>query len=234
MNRRSKAILLSGLIVIAATIFITLLCINEWSDLKKYAFSAIIWSEIVFFGGFIFVEWASKRTEQIIIRSGLYTLISAYAAINIIFSIIFSIITIAFFDKAVTLFMVVEAILFSIAAVVSIILFVLSRSLYRLNEQTMKSVENVESMAERLNKLSENPNYERFSDTLKKLSQDLRFTDVSVNCLKDDEINNIISDIEFENLDEKSDEKIEDFLIRLKSLINQRKVFIETSKKGRI
>ena len=36
------------------------------------------------------------------------------------------------------------------------------------------------------------------------------------------------------NLDEKSDEKIEDFLIRLKSLINQRKVFIETSKKGRI
>lgn len=230
MNRRSKAILLSGLIVIAATIFITLLCINEWSDLKKYAFSAIIWSEIVFFGGFIFVEWASKRTEQIIIRSGLYTLISAYAAINIIFSII----TIAFLDKTVTLFMVVEAILFSIAAVVSIILFVLSRSLYRLNEQTMKSVENVESMAERLNKLSENPNYERFSDTLKKLSQDLRFTDVSVNCLKDDEINNIISDIEFENLDEKSDEKIEDFLIRLKSLINQRKVFIETSKKGRI
>lgn len=92
MNRRSKAILLSGLIVIAATIFITLLCINEWSDLKKYAFSAIIWSEIIFFGGFIFVEWASKRTEQIIIRSGIYTLISAYAAINIIFSII----TIAF------------------------------------------------------------------------------------------------------------------------------------------
>lgn len=55
-----------------------------------------------------------------------------------------------------------------------------------------------------------------------------------MNCLIDDEINNIISDIEFENLDEKSDEKIEDFLIRLKSLINQRKVFIETSKKGRI
>ena len=52
--------------------------------------------------------------------------------------------------------------------------------------------------------------------------------------LEHDEINNIISDIEFENLDEKSDEKIEDFLIRLKSLINQRKVFIETSKKGRI
>lgn len=84
MNRRSKTILLSGIIAVIATIIIALVCIDDWTGLTGWAFATMLWSELVFVGGLVFVEWVANRTEQIVTRSTVYTVTTAYAVINFI------------------------------------------------------------------------------------------------------------------------------------------------------
>lgn len=56
MNRRSKTILVSGVILLIATIIVSLICIDDWSGVTGWAFVTMLWSEVVLFGGLVFVE----------------------------------------------------------------------------------------------------------------------------------------------------------------------------------
>lgn len=232
MDRRSKTILLSGSIAFIATIVISILCIDDWSGLTGWAFGTMLWSEVVFISGLIFVEWVSEETEQIITKSALYAFISAYAVINILTSILY----IACFKEAVTSFVVIQVALFAITAILIIVSLTTGKSVYKANEQTMKAAANMEAMVERLNKLAANPECERFSSTLKKLSEDLRYTDISVSVPEDAEISDVLSKVEIEigNSNEKIAEDIKAAVVRLNSLIAQRKVSVGANKRGRI
>ena len=232
MNRRSKAILLSGVILFIATAALLLLCINDWSGLTKLASSTILWSEIAFFGGLLLVERVSQKTEQVITRSSVYFLLSAYAVINILVSIVY----IAFFKQSFTSFLVFQIVLFAVVAVAILIFLTASRSIYKANAQTNQTVAGVQAMVDRLNELALNPEYDHFSSALKKLSEDLRFTDLSTNAPEDAEILDAISTIEIElgHLNENTGETMKSTLVRLNSLINQRKVSTGAIKKGRI
>ena len=232
MNRRSKAILLSGVILLIATAALLLLCINDWSGLTKLASSTILWSEIAFFGGLLFVERVAQKTEQVITRSSVYFLLSAYAVINILVSIVY----ITFFKQSFTSFLVFQIVLFAVVAIAILIFLTASRSIYKANAQTNQTVAGVQAMVDRLNELALNPEYDHFSSTLKKLSEDLRFTDLSTNAPEDAEILDAISAIEIElgHLNENTGETVKSTLVRLNSLINQRKVSTGAIKKGRI
>lgn len=232
MNRRSKTILISGVIALFATVIISLLCINDWSGLTGIAFGTMLWSEIVLFGGLMFIEWISKKTEQLVIRSALYTVISAYAVINFCISVIY----LAFFKEANTSFAVIQVAMLAIAAIVIIISLTASKSVHEANEQTMRTVGNAESMIERLNKLAICPKCEQFAPTLKKMSEDLRFTDISKSVTEDAEICDAISAIEVEigSMNDTTPENIKTILVHLNSLISQRKVSVNALNKGRI
>lgn len=232
MNRRSKTILLSGIIAVIATIIIALVCIDDWTGLTGWAFATMLWSELVFVGGLVFVEWVAKRTEQIVTRSTVYTVATAYAVINFIVSIPY----IAFFKEANTSFVVIQTVLFAVAAIAIVISLSASKGISNANEKTMKSVANAEALIERLDKLAKNPNCENFSSTLKKVSEDLRYTDISATVSEDAEINEVISAIEIEIADssENTAENIKASLIRLNALVAQRKISASATKKGRI
>ena len=232
MKRRSITISISGVIVLLATIIISAICIDDWSGLTGWAFSAILWSEIIFFCGLVFVEWIAERTEQIITRASLYVILSAYAIINIPGSILY----IAFYKDACTSFAVVEVALLSLAAVAIVVSLATSKSIRQSNEKTMNAVATIEAMVERLNKLAIAPECKVYSSALKKVSEDLKFTDISVSVPEDAEIDGAISSIEVAVISESENatETIKEALIRLNSLISKRKISTSSCKKGRI
>jgi predicted DNA-binding protein (UPF0251 family) len=100
----------------------------------------------------------------------------------------------------------------------------------------MKAVDNAEAIIERLNKLLVRPECEPYTSMLKSLSEDLRFTDISKTVPEDADIAMNISEIELTlcNLDDAADEKIKSALVRLKTLIEQRKLSVSSINKGKI
>ena len=230
MNRRNKIILLSGGIALTATIIITWLSVEDWSGLIKRAFLMLLWSEVVFFGVFLLMEWLSLKTEQVIARSALYVLAFGYALINICVCLLYM----TLFKKADTSFTIIQIALLAITIIVAIISLTVSKGTQEANKRTMAAVANIEAMIERLNRLAVCPEYKEFAVSLKKLSQDLRFTDVSMSIPEDGEIGDIISMIELEIKSQNADENIEAALVRLNSLISQRRILTSVAKKGRI
>lgn len=194
MNRQNITISIAGVIILLVTITISTLCIDDWSGLTGWAFATMLWSELLFFAGLVFVEWVAARTEQIITRTALYTLLSAYAIVNIPVSIIY----LAFFKEAATSFIIVEVVLLAVVAIAVVATLTISKSVHQSNEKTMNSVVMVESLIERMNKLALTPNCEKYSSQLKKMSDSLRFTDTSVVVQEDTEIIDAISIIELE------------------------------------
>ncbi len=239
MNLRAKTLTICGFVGILATIIISSLCISDWSGITKGAFAAVLWSEIVFFGGLVFVEWISTRTNQIMTRASLYAIITIYALINIIISFIY----IGLFKESTTSFAIIQVILFALAAISIAISLAASKSVQKSNEQTMKAVVNSEAMIARLRKLADCPECEQYASTLKTLSDDLRFTDISKVVEEDVEISNTISTIETEikyinevgNIDNSTThDKISPALARLKTLIYQRKISVSAVNTGKI
>ena len=232
MNTRCKAILICGVITFLATGIISFLCINDWSGVTPWACTAILWSEIVLFGGLLFVEWVSKGTQQIITRSLLYTIIATYTVINFLVSILY----INLLKDGNTSFTIIQIALFAAAAVGIVISITVSKAVRQSNDQTMKAVDNAEAMIGRLNKLLTRPECEPYASMLKVLSEDLRFTDISKIVPEDVDISMSISEIELEisKMDDSADTKIKTALVRLKTLIEQRKISVSAANKGKI
>lgn len=232
MNRRNRTILISGVMMLLATIMISLFCMKDWSGLTGWAFAAMLWSEIVFFGGLIFTEWISERTEQVITRSMLYTVIFAYSVINFLVSVCYM----TLLKEAGTSFTVIQIVLLVIAAIAIFISLTVSGGVQKGNEHTLKSTAKVDAMVERLNKLAVCPECEPFSSSLKKLSDDLRFTDTSKVVSEDAEISDVISNIEIaaDSVEESFNEKMQAALVRLNTLISKRKISVNAVNKGKI
>lgn len=225
MNRRSITISICGAITLLATIMIGILCIKDWSGLTGWTFCAMLWSELVFFGGLVFTEWAAAKTEQIITRSALYVLLSGYAIINIFVSILFT----SLFPEATAAFAGIKIGLLALFAIAVVVSLTASKSIRQSNEFTLQNISNVESMIERLNRLAVTPECEAYASSLRKACEDLRFTDSSVSVPEDAEINNTLSSVEIDitNNAENADETIKASLIQLNTLIAKRKISVK-------
>lgn len=232
MSRRNKTIVAVGLIVLMATVIIATLCIDDWSGITGWAFGTMLWSEIAFFGGLMFVEWIAEKSEQIITRSTLYTLLSLYAFINIFISILY----ISAFKEATTSFVIIQVILFAVTAITILVSLTVSRSVYLSNAKTMGAANNAEALIERLNKLALSPACEKYAPAIEKLSNDLRFTDISESVPEYAEISDTISSIELASIDESENasEAVSKAFIRLNSLIAKRSLSVGATKKGKI
>lgn len=232
MYRRSKTILISGGITIITTIIILLLFFKDWFGVSSIAAVTIIWSEIVFFGGLIFAEWISKRTEQIIVRSSIYITVFVYAIANILISVLF-ILELRWFVKS---FIAIELILLAIAAIIILISVSVGSNVANSNAHIMESVNNMERIVGRLDKLVINPDCREFSPKIKKLSDNLRFTDCSKIVPEDIEIDKVVGELEILAGDGKEvvNEEFDKKLVNLKELIAKRKIALHIRQKGKI
>ena len=124
----------------------------------------------------------------------------------------------------------------AIATTSMTISLVASKSVKQANDHTINAVNNTEAMIDRLKKLADCPECEPYTSTLKRLSDDLRFTDTSKIVAEDGEISNLITTLEVEIscMNDSSHDKIKSLLVRLKTLIAQRQISLNAANKGKI
>lgn len=231
MNR-FNSISICGIVTFIATIILSEMGIDDWSGLTKWAYYTILGSEIIFFSGLLWAEYISQKTEQIITRVALYLLLSTYTFINIVVAIIF----ILFYKNENTSFINIEVIINALLFTAIVVFLTASKSIYKSNQKTMSNLNNVTAIIERLDKLATVDKCLAYRPTLNKLSEDLRFSDVSSPVWEDSEINKTISVIEIEVMknSDTSDKTIKEALVNLNSLIAQKSIAISLSKKGNI
>ncbi len=233
MNRRSKTLLILGGIVILVTIIISILCIKDWSGLTPFTFAVMLWAEAVLFAGLVVVENIVENTEQVMLRSSYTVLLTIYSATSFIVAIIFLI----GFKQAIIAFSIIQLLLLAAIAIVLIVFYTASKGVGNANQRTMAAVVKTDNLINRLNKMAVSDEGKKYASTLSKLSDDLRFTDTSSIAPEDEDIDCAASIIEMELVkptEEVSDDKIRDCLLKLNSLIAQRKLSVSAGKKGRI
>lgn len=89
-------------------------------------------------------------------------------------------------------------------------------------------------MVNHLERLAADPACAAVSSMLRKLADELQFTDLSVIVQEDAEIEQILSEIETETGDGQSTESVRAKIDRLYTLIAQRKISARTAQTGRI
>lgn len=89
MNKSGKIVLLIGLLILALSIFLFFMIVDERNNIQALYFSFIIFSEMVLFGGVSIILGYSKEKEKIIFYSGnIFSLIS-YTVISVITSLLY-------------------------------------------------------------------------------------------------------------------------------------------------
>ncbi len=233
MNRRSKALLLSGIIAIFTTVFILVLCIKDWSGITPLASIYIVFAEAILFGGAILIERIASTAEQLIVRVSFYLQLLCYSAISIAISLIFM----ARYKHDFTLFLVLQLLLLSTAIILLIVMLFTGKAVKSFKEETMTAVIELDGLIARLNTLSASESAKAYSKALKKLAEDLRFTDTSTLVTSDAQIDRVISELQLElnkETEAQRSEFIEHDISLLNSLIAKRKVEVSSIRKGNI
>lgn len=233
MNRRSKTLLLSGVIVVFTTIIILVLCIKDWSGITPLASIFIVFAELILFLGMTFVEKIATATEQLVIRSSYSVLLLFYTAISVIISLVF----INKNKYAFITFIVLQLLLFSIIIIQLIVMYFTSKGIRIFKEKTLTATTQLDSLIGRLNTLSASESAKANTKALKKLAEDLRFTDTSTLVASDTQIDRVISELELElnkETEAQRSEFIEHNITLLNSLIAKRKVEVSSIRKGNI
>lgn len=225
-NRRAKTLLLIGLIVIIATNLI--FSLSKSGVLLPHTFlgfSFIVFSEIVLFFGLVALEIISEKSEQVFMRSGAGVVLIAYTSLVFLISVVYMNLPIA----ALSLFLIVQIIMFVIAIVLEIIIIITSKSIKSKNDDVISSVSKINNIVESLILLKANSEYERQLDTI---IDELKFSDVSTSVEIDSEIESEISKLKLEITKNKQD--ADKHIDNINTLIQKRKLQIKNIKVGGI
>ncbi|WP_455715023.1 hypothetical protein [Anaerosporobacter sp.] len=232
MKNRKHAISIIGVIVLVITVILFTLVTEDRTIFMCIYLGFIIGAEIVFFGGLLFIEYLSQSISQIILRTVWGFTLSAGALESIIVSCIYM-------GKDIDSlkgFYTWQLIIWGIAFVVLIIGYFTASSVHNSNSKTMNAVTSLTVVIDKLISLSEDIRNEKYAEELKKIAEELRYSDTSTIVPSDDLIQNAVAKIELiliqvADKDENNNE-IKDLLAELLVLINKRKQEIRLTKVG--
>lgn len=231
MNNRSKTFAAIGAIAIIATVTICLICIKDWSGLTTLAFVFLLWAEVVFFGSGMLVERISAKSEGIITSSSWYIIGSVYSGIVFLLSLF----NLGNHSTQSKWFWMIQIILIAVTLIALFLFSSVSKEVHRANNKTESLLNSFSSTVSRLALLSERVTDVDQATLLKKLSEELRFTDATAVVEADTKIENAVSAIELEIEKSSPDSSaIENSIAAINSAIKERKVQLTTAKRGRI
>ena len=231
MNKRIKVFFSIGVIVIAATIAVLCLLIQDWHGMRSAAFRAIIWAESTFVLGLLLSEYLAEKTEQLLFRSASYVLLTVYAVGAIGLSFLF----ISSKESMLRLFIVLQIALFAVIAVLLVAIYAFSTRELASNSRTMDAVTQHNDMVQRLILAAIRLGQDEYAPVIKKLAEDLRYMDASSVFPADEKISMAISALETELYKEVMDSNmIKERAETLNQFINERRLQASTIKRGRI
>lgn len=233
MNRQRKALLISGTITLFISFVIMALCIKDWGGVTPIAAVFLIWAEIVLFVGLIFMEKIRSQTEQVILQASYLTLLPIYSVVTAVLSIVFM----NQFNDKWKIFIVFQLIILGITAILLIVYYTASKGVHGSKVNAMHAIAQTGSYVSRLNLLAVSAGEEEYGLLLKKLAEDLRFSDTCAIVPMDNDIEGVISEIELEFAKEdvlRSGKLIQEKCTLLGTLIKKRKIVVSSAKEGSI
>lgn len=226
MNSRSKISIIIGTIVFAATCIIFLISGMEIYVSTILGISFLLYSELVFFGGFVLVEYLVNKSSQILTRAGVGIFIEGYAIIVFLASFIY----INFLDSYFREFLIFQIILLVATVAAVLIIINASKTAKDKDIEILQAGLRIQEFVDRLTLIKES--FDKKTD-IDKLIDEIQYSDKSATVDADKELNEAI--LNLEDIVKAEEVDISEFNKQVKEihlLITKRKVQVKNLKQG--
>ena len=234
MKNRNSAISIIGVIIVVFTgILFALLTEDRRTSMFIYL-GFIVGAEIVLFGGLLTIEYLSRTTSQIIVR----TVCGITLGVGSIASILVSCIYMGRDVDSLRGFYSWQLIIWVLAIIGITIGFFTASSVKASDTRTMNTVMTLTLVTDQLTSLSDDSRNTKYADQLKKIADELRYSDTSSLVPSDEPIQNAVAKLEVvlvqEYGEDEKDTEIKNLLSEILVLINKRKQEVKLTKVGGI
>lgn len=234
MKNRNNAISIIGVTLVIFTAILFALLTEDRTRTMFICLGFIVGAEIVFFGGLLLIEYLSKTTSQIILR----TVCGITLSIGSLASILVSCIYIGRDVDSLRGFYSWQLIIWVLAIVVLTIGYFTASSVNNSDSRTMNAVMTLAVVVDQLTTLSDDSRNTKYADQLKKIADELRYSDTSSLVPSDELIQNAVAKLEVvlvqEYGEDEKDTEIKNLLSEILVLINRRKQEVKLTKVGGI
>lgn len=228
MKDRTKVASIIGGVVVVATILIFVLSSYWIFPSSIIGLFFLLYSEIVFFGGFAVIEYWAPKSSGVMTRAGLGTTIGTYAVVVFVSSIIYMNTHIVRYRG----FLVLQIILFVLVVAASLIIALSSKTKAVHDSRVLTADAMVRSFVDELTDIK---NKVEKKDKIDKLIEAMRYSDTSSMVDVDVEIDETIAELKSIVFAEEFDESEADKNIdKIELLIKKRKLQTKSLKQGGI
>lgn len=234
MKNRNNAISIIGVILVIFTGILFALLTEDRTTSMFICLGFIVGAEIVFFGGLLIIEYLSRTTSQIILR----TVCGITLGVCSLASVLVSCVYMGRDVDSLRWFYSWQLIIWVLAIVVITIGYFTASSVKTSDTKTMKTVVTLTNVANLLTSLSDDSRNTKYAEQLKKIADELRYSDTSSFVPSDELIQNAVAKLEFvlvqEYGEDEKDSEIKNLLSEMSILINRRKQEVKLTKVGGI
>lgn len=228
MNSRTKISTIIGSAVLLATILIFVLVHPVIFPSTVLGLVFLLYSEIVFFGGMVLVEYWASKFSNIMTRAGMGITIGTYAIIVFITSIIYMCIHIIAYRG----FLILQIFLLVCVVAICIVFAVASKNRARNDSKVLKTDAMIRNFVDDLELVREQTDKKASVD---KLVEALKYSDSSTMVNTDVELDGAILELKNTVSVEKIDElKFDENINKIEFLIKKRNLQTRSEKRGGI
>lgn len=234
MKNRNSAISIIGVIIVVFTGILFALLTEDRRTSMFICLGFIVGAEIVLFGGLLTIEYLSRTTSQIIVR----TVCGITLGVGSIASILVSCIYMGRDVDSLRGFYSWQLIIWVLAIIGITIGFFTASSVKASDTRTMNTVMTLTLVTDQLTSLSDDSRNTKYADQLKNIADELRYSDTSSLVPSDELIQNAVAKLEVvlvqEYGEDEKDTEIKNLLSEILVLINKRKQEVKLTKVGGI
>lgn len=228
MSGRNKITLAAGLVVVLATIGVFAAARPEEYLSTSLGFGFLLYGEVVFFAGFVFVEYLAARSSQIMTRAGVGIPLEGYALIVIISSAVYM----NLHSEHGGGFVILQIILAAAAAVSILAAAGASRSRYVQDSKTLQADAVVKGFIDELTVIKESS--ERKAE-IDKLIEGMKYSDTSLMTDADVELKDAILKLKsIAKAEEWNEAEFEKCVTEIEFLIKKRSLQTRNARQGGI
>ncbi|WMJ86052.1 hypothetical protein [Anaerocolumna sp. MB42-C2] len=230
MTRRGKTLSFIGAISIAVTIVLFFLLTRERSAMTWAGFCSIVLAEITMIGGLVVLEAISANLSQIVISAVGGGALIAIPLISIVVSLLFMILQ----SHAYRAFAAIQLVSLAVLMILLIIAYHVSSSVKYTSDNLLSAEKTITRITDKLKILAGDRNNKAYAEKIKRIAEDIRYSDVSVAAAADNEM-----EVKLEQLkrillseDDQKEDKANALLEDMALLVDRSRLEVKNTKQG--
>lgn len=231
MSRNEKVISVSGTLIIFLTVFLFFLLTVDRPVLICSSFGFILWAEAVFFFGLIIIGRITKNTQEIMLRSGIGMIVTAYSVLSVILSVISS------NSRMIELkgLWALQASLLVISIITAMVIYQFAIHVRKNTDIVQNDAAEINNIIDRINILKTDDKNKEYALLLTNLADNYRFSDTSTLVQSDHELEKQVTLLEaaLRESEGADKESIQSIIGSAAVLINKRKIEVRNTKIGK-